>query len=252
MGDRAATRRRRNCRRRNARRRHRRRRRPRHQQRHRRSSTEPATSAGRHGAVEPGQHPARLPGQPRNAPTSSTPPGRRGHRTTGHRRRPSRRNDCQPTSPRAVDKVDDAITRADRVARDTPHSTGVQESVQRMKKQRQDLLAGLTKAVAEIGEVYTKLLELDHHHRNTRRSHRRSRRSMPCQPNPGRHPGSVRRSRRTPIRPDRNRRHPHPVVRTRKTYRPLASPPPPPCRYGCRNESAKSSASLSVSTSTGR
>ena len=61
---------------------------------------------------------------------------------------------------RAVDKVDDAITRADRVARDRPHPTQVQESVQRMKKQRQDLLAGLTKAVDEIGEVYTKLLEL--------------------------------------------------------------------------------------------
>jgi hypothetical protein len=35
----------------------------------------------------------------------------------------------------------------------------VQESVQRMKQQRRDLLIGLTTAVDEIGEVYTKLLE---------------------------------------------------------------------------------------------
>jgi hypothetical protein len=61
---------------------------------------------------------------------------------------------------RAVDKLDDAITRAGHIARQTVHSTGVQESAQRMKKQRQDLLAGLTTAVAETGEVYTKLLEL--------------------------------------------------------------------------------------------
>jgi hypothetical protein len=36
--------------------------------------------------------------------------------------------------------------------------TQVQESVQRMKRQRRDLLTGLT--TDEIGEIYTKLLEL--------------------------------------------------------------------------------------------
>jgi hypothetical protein len=61
---------------------------------------------------------------------------------------------------RAVDRVDDALTRADHIARQTMHPTQVQESVQRMKNQRQSWLAGLTKAVGEIGEVYTKLLEL--------------------------------------------------------------------------------------------
>jgi hypothetical protein len=61
---------------------------------------------------------------------------------------------------RAVDKIDDAVVRADHIARQTSHSTGVQESVERMKKQRQVLLARLTTTVTEIGEVYAKLVEL--------------------------------------------------------------------------------------------
>ncbi len=61
---------------------------------------------------------------------------------------------------RALDAIDDAITRADHVARHVVRQTQVQESVQRMKQQRRDLLAGLTRAVDEIGEVYAKLLEL--------------------------------------------------------------------------------------------
>ena len=61
---------------------------------------------------------------------------------------------------RALDAIDDAVTRADRIARQIAGPTQVQESVQRMKQQRRDLLTGLTTAVDEIGEVYTKLLEL--------------------------------------------------------------------------------------------
>ena len=61
---------------------------------------------------------------------------------------------------RAIDAIDDAVTRADRIARQMVGSTQVLESVQRMKRQRRDLLTGLTTAVDEIGEVYTKLLEL--------------------------------------------------------------------------------------------
>lgn len=61
---------------------------------------------------------------------------------------------------RAVDAIDDAVTRADRIARHMVRATQVQESVQRMKRQRRDLLAGLITAVDEIGEIYTKLLEL--------------------------------------------------------------------------------------------
>jgi hypothetical protein len=60
----------------------------------------------------------------------------------------------------ALDAIDDAVTRADRIARQMAVSTQVQESVQRMKQQRRDLLTGLTTAVDEIGEVYAKLLEL--------------------------------------------------------------------------------------------
>ena len=61
---------------------------------------------------------------------------------------------------RVIDAIDDAVTRADRVARQMAGPTQVQESVQRMKQQRRDLLTGLTTAVDEIGEIYTKLLEL--------------------------------------------------------------------------------------------
>jgi len=61
---------------------------------------------------------------------------------------------------RALDAIDDAVTRADRIARQMAGPAQVQESVQRMKQQRRDLLIGLTTAVDEIGEVYTKLLEL--------------------------------------------------------------------------------------------
>jgi hypothetical protein len=60
---------------------------------------------------------------------------------------------------RVIDAIDDAVTRADRVARQMAGPTQVQESVQRMKQQRRDLLTGLTTAVDEIGEIYTKLLE---------------------------------------------------------------------------------------------
>ena len=61
---------------------------------------------------------------------------------------------------RALDAIDDAVTRADRIARQMAGPTQVQESVQRMKEQRRDLLIGLTTAVDEIGEIYAKLLEL--------------------------------------------------------------------------------------------
>ena len=61
---------------------------------------------------------------------------------------------------RALDAIDDAVTRADRIARQMAGPAQVQESVQRMKQHRRDLLTGLTTAVDEIGEVYTKLLEL--------------------------------------------------------------------------------------------
>ena len=61
---------------------------------------------------------------------------------------------------RALDAIDDAVTRSDRVARQMVRPAQVQESVQRMKLQHRELLTGLSKAVDEIGEVYAKLLEL--------------------------------------------------------------------------------------------
>ena len=61
---------------------------------------------------------------------------------------------------RALDRVDDAVVRADRVARQMPRSGQVKASVQRMKQRRADLLTKLTEAVDEVGEMYTKLLEL--------------------------------------------------------------------------------------------
>lgn len=61
---------------------------------------------------------------------------------------------------RAVDAVDDAVARAEQVARQMPRSGEVRASVQRMLTRRGDLLAKLTDAVDEVGEVYAKLLEL--------------------------------------------------------------------------------------------
>jgi nucleoid-associated protein YgaU len=60
----------------------------------------------------------------------------------------------------AVDAVDDALTRADRVARQMTHTAEVRASIHRMQQRRSDLLAKLAAAVDEVGEVYTKLLEL--------------------------------------------------------------------------------------------
>jgi len=60
----------------------------------------------------------------------------------------------------AVDAVDDALTRAERVARQMTHTAQVRASIQRMQQRRSDLLAKLSAAVDEVGEVYTKLLEL--------------------------------------------------------------------------------------------
>ena len=60
----------------------------------------------------------------------------------------------------AVDAVNTAAARADRIAQQMTHPTQVLESILRMKQRRSDLLAGLTQAVDEIGEVYAKLLEL--------------------------------------------------------------------------------------------
>ena len=59
-----------------------------------------------------------------------------------------------------LDAIDDALTRAGHIARDMVRPTQVLESVQRMKQRRRELLTGLTTAVEQIGEVYTKLLEL--------------------------------------------------------------------------------------------
>jgi hypothetical protein len=61
---------------------------------------------------------------------------------------------------RAVDAVDDAVGRAEGVARQMPRSGEVRASVQRMLERRHDLLTKLTNAVDEVGEVYAKLLEL--------------------------------------------------------------------------------------------
>jgi hypothetical protein len=61
---------------------------------------------------------------------------------------------------RAVDAVDDAVGRAEGVARQMPRSSEVRGSVQRMMQRRHDLLAKLSAAVDEVGEVYAKLLEL--------------------------------------------------------------------------------------------
>jgi hypothetical protein len=61
---------------------------------------------------------------------------------------------------RAVDAVDDAVGRAEGVARQMPRSGEVRASVQRMLDRRHDLLTKLTNAVDEVGEVYAKLLEL--------------------------------------------------------------------------------------------
>jgi hypothetical protein len=61
---------------------------------------------------------------------------------------------------RAVDAVDDAVARAEGVARQMPRSGEVRASVQRMMQRRTGLLEKLTEAVDEVGEVYAKLLEL--------------------------------------------------------------------------------------------
>jgi hypothetical protein len=61
---------------------------------------------------------------------------------------------------RAVDAVDDAVVRAQAVARQMPRSGEVRASVQRMMQRRTGLLEKLTQAVDEVGEVYAKLLEL--------------------------------------------------------------------------------------------
>lgn len=60
----------------------------------------------------------------------------------------------------AVDAVDDALVRAQGVARQLPGSTNVRGTVQRMGDRRGQLLTKLSEAVDEVGELYAKLLEL--------------------------------------------------------------------------------------------
>lgn len=61
---------------------------------------------------------------------------------------------------RALDAVDDAVARAEDVARKMPRSGEVRASVGRMLERRRDLLGKLNAAVDEVGELYAKLLEL--------------------------------------------------------------------------------------------
>lgn len=60
----------------------------------------------------------------------------------------------------AVDAVDDALIRAQGVARQLPGSTNVRATVQRMGDRRGQLLTKLSEAVDEVGELYATLLEL--------------------------------------------------------------------------------------------
>lgn len=60
----------------------------------------------------------------------------------------------------AVDQLDDAIGRAGAVAHQMPTSTEVRGTVDRMAQRRGELLGRLSSAADEVGEVYTKLLEL--------------------------------------------------------------------------------------------
>ena len=61
---------------------------------------------------------------------------------------------------RAIDSVDDAIARADAVASRMTRAAGAQAAAERMRQRRTNLLSRLTDAVDEVGETYTKLVEL--------------------------------------------------------------------------------------------
>jgi len=61
---------------------------------------------------------------------------------------------------RAIDSLDVAINRADNVARQMTRAAEVRAAAERMRQRRTDLLTRLTDAVDEVGEVYTKLVEL--------------------------------------------------------------------------------------------
>jgi len=62
----------------------------------------------------------------------------------------------------AVDKLDEALARSERIAGSGGMAvpSGVRDSIQRMGERRDGLLGKLDKAVSEVAEVYTKLLEL--------------------------------------------------------------------------------------------
>ena len=60
----------------------------------------------------------------------------------------------------AVDDLDEALGRADRVARQMTSKQAVSGSLARMSRRRDELLAKLSGAVDGVGELYTKLLEL--------------------------------------------------------------------------------------------
>ena len=112
---------------------------------------------------------------------------------------------------RAVDAVDDAVGRAEGVARQMPRSGEVRASVQRMLQRRHDLLTKLTDAVDEVGEVYAKLLELSTTANLVGVRHRRGDRSRAGQRFAGRHPRGVRRT------GGRRLDHPRPALTDRRT-----------------------------------
>lgn len=62
----------------------------------------------------------------------------------------------------AIDRLDDAIARSGKVADQmtSDRADGVRASLDRMKQRREALLSRLDTAVADVAEVYTKLIEL--------------------------------------------------------------------------------------------
>ena len=151
-----------------------------------------AAAGDRPGAA--GRHPAGLPGRPR--PAAAARSSRRPSRVSAVQAVEAARNAESVANrvARAVDAVDDAVGRAEGVARQMPRSGEVRASVQRMMQRRSDLLAKLTEAVDEVGEVYAKLLELSTTADLVGVRHRRRQRGRPGQRLAGRDPRGVRRT----------------------------------------------------------
>ena len=159
------------------------------------ASAEPdaATTAAGHRAGPAGGDPAGLPADLEQLQRATAGAGGRSVRAAGGGGGAQRRERGQRVA-RAVDAVDDAVARAEGVARQMPRSGEVRASVQRMLTRRRGLLDQAHRCCRRGRRGLRQAVGAVHHRGSGRRGHRRRQRGRAGQRLAGRDPRGVRRA----------------------------------------------------------